>query len=292
MGRLTLEVLTRFETLRFFLSKDGNGGGELPPSERPDRPEEGSVVHKYAHAAQNVTNFGGNSWLNLWNPLVADPARTSISQQWYTAGSGTTTQTVEGGWQVAEKHYSTKNAALFIYWTADNYDKTGCYNIECSGFVQINNHWYLGGTWSQYSKPAETQWGFEMQWKYFRGNWWLFLRGPGNYEAVGYYPGSQYGQGQMSRSAERIDFGGEVTGQTAWPQMGSGQFANQGWQKAAFQNTIFYIPRDEDDGAGVWADLNKAENSPRCYTIDLVSSSNGGDWGTYFFGGPGGTVCE
>ncbi len=81
----------------------------------------------------------------LRNPLVADPARTSISQQWYAAGSGTTTQTVEGGWQVAEKHYSTKNAALFIYWTADNYDKTGCYNIECSGFAANQQPLVSGG---------------------------------------------------------------------------------------------------------------------------------------------------
>jgi hypothetical protein len=294
MARLTLEVLTRYETLRFFFSKDGNGKGELPPaSRRDDRPEEGSVVHKYAHATQAVSNFGGNSWLNLWNPVVADQARMSLSQQWYAAGSGASTQTVEGGWQVAEKHWSTKNAVLFIYWTADKYDKTGCYNTECAGFVHINKNWYLGGPWTSYSQQGETQWGFGMQWKYFRGNWWLFLKGPGNYEAVGYYPGSIYGQGQMSRSAERIDYGGEVTGTTTWPQMGSGQFAKEGWQKAAFQNTIFYIPRDEDDGVGVWAILNKVENSPKCYTIDLVSAANGGNWGTYFFfGGPGGTVCE
>jgi hypothetical protein len=294
MARLTLEVMTRYETLRFFFSKDGSGGGRLPPASGGiDRPEEGSIVHKYAHATQSISNFGGNSWLNLWNPIVADQARMSLSQQWYAAGSGASTQTVEGGWQVAQKHYSTTNAVLFIYWTADGYDKTGCYNTECPGFVQINNHWYLGGPWTQYSKPGATQWGFEMQWKYFKGNWWLFLRGPGNYEAVGYYPGSLYGKGQLALSAERIDYGGEVTGTTSWPEMGSGQFAKEGWQKAAYQNTIFYIPRDEDDGVGVWANLSEVENSPKCYTIDLVPASQGGNWGTYFFfGGPGGSICE
>ena len=31
-------------------------------------------------------------------------------------------------------------------------------------------------------------------------------------------------------------------------------------------------------------------STPSCYSIDLTPSSEGGDWGTYFyFGGPGGT---
>lgn len=294
MARLTLEKLVRYQTLLFFFSKDGEGGGRIPTRPRePEAPETGSVVHKYAHASQDVKNFGGNSWLNLWSPKVADSARMSLSQQWYVGGSGSKTQTVEGGWQVAEDHYDTKKAALFIYWTADDYDDTGCYNLECSGFVQTNNNWYLGGPWNHYSSSGGTQWGFELQWKYFHGNWWMFLRGPGSYEAVGYYPGSIYGNGQLAHSAESIDYGGEATGKSSWPEMGSGQFADKGWRKAAFQNTIFLIPRDEDGGVGVWADLSKSEPSPKCYTIDLVPASRGGDWGTYFyFGGPGGKTCE
>jgi len=33
--------------------------------------------------------------------------------------------------------------------------------------------------------------------------------------------------------------------------MGSDEFASQGWQHAAYQNIIFYIARDENDGVGV-----------------------------------------
>jgi hypothetical protein len=291
MARITLERLVGFETLEFFFSKDGAGGGALPPADQ--LPESDSVVHKYAHARQTVTNFGGNSWLNLWNPQVADHDHFSLAQQWYVGGSGTSTQTVEGGWQVYNGKYGDDNARLFTFWTAKNYVKSGCYNLDCAGFVQINSHWYLGGPWTHYSSRSESQWGFEMQWKLYRGNWWLFLKGPGSYEAVGYYPTSQYNGGQLSISADSIDYGGEVTGTASWPEMGSGQFADQGWQQAAFQNTIFSIPRDEDDGVGVWANLTAVQNSPKCYTIDLVSAADGGDWGTYFFfGGPGGTTCE
>jgi hypothetical protein len=67
-----------------------------------------------------------------------------------------------------------------------------------------------------------------------------------------------------------------------------------GWIRAAFQNTIFYIPRDEDDGVGVWADLSTTvESLATCYTISYVPASSGGNWGSYFFfGGPSGTTCN
>ncbi len=290
MARLTLETLTRFETLDAFFGKDVGGGGQYPQGEQ--LPEGDNPDHMYAAARQNVTNFGGNSWLNLWNPNVPNDSDFSLSQQWYAGGEGDGLQTVEGGWQLYHQKYGDNRARLFIFYTADNYQKKKCYNLDCAAFVQINNHWYIGGPWSAYSSTGGTQWGFEMQWKYFRGNWWLFLRGPGAYEAVGYYPGTLFGTGQLSRSASEITYGGEVTGSGNMPQMGSGAFSNQGWQRAAYQNTIFYIPRDEDDGVGVWANLFEIEPNPDCYTIDITPASSGGNWGTYFFfGGPGGDAC-
>jgi hypothetical protein len=290
MARLTLDIMTRFETLDAFFGKGVDGRGEYPQEEQ--LPEGDSPDHMYAAARQNVTNFGGNSWLNLWNPNVPSNSDFSLSQQWYAGGDGDGLQTVEGGWQVYNQKYGNNNARLFIFYTADNYQKKKCYNLDCAAFVQTNNNWFIGGPWSAYSSSGGTQWGFEMQWKYFQGNWWLFLRGPGAYEAVGYYPGSLFGNGQLARSASEITFGGEVTGSDNMPQMGSGAFSDQGWQRAAFQNTIFYIPRDENNGVGVWADLFEIEPNPRCYTIDITPASRGGSWGTYFyFGGPGGDAC-
>jgi len=293
MARITLEILTRFETLNDFFGKGPDGMGQEPPDPQlEEEPEESAVEHKYAAARQYVTNFGGNSWLNLWNPTIGTDEIFSLSQQWYAAGSGDAKQTVEGGWQVYPQKYDTNNAVLFIFYTADNYDTKKCYNLDCAAFVQINNNWYLAGPWSDYSSTGGTQWGFEMQWKLFEDNWWLFIRGPGEYEAVGYYPGSLYDDGLLTESAERITYGGETAGKGSYPEMGSGAFANQGWQQAAFQNTIFYIPRNENNGVGVWADLFEIEPSPDCYTIDITPANEGGSWGTYiFFGGPGGSPC-
>lgn len=212
----------------------------------------------------------------------------AISQQWYVG------QTLEGGWQVQPDTWQTSQAVLFIYWTANNYTTTGCYNTDCVGFVQINNNWFLGRGFTHYSTEGGTQWGFEMQWKLYQDRWWLFLRAGGDYDAVGFYPTSQYNGGQLSRQAQIIDYGGETESGTpiVYPQMGSGEFASSGWTDAAFQNQIFYIPQEENDGYGVWAELTSVEPEPDCYTVDVTDSTSGGDWGTYFyFGGPGGKTC-
>lgn len=286
MMRLTLERLTKFPTLERFFSKVPLGSFDLSPQTSSGLGRrDWEKIHKYAVADQLVTNFGGNSFLELWNPI----GDFSLSQHWYSAASGPI-QTVEGGWQV--KPGNTK-AVLFIYYTANGYEDTNlkkCYNLDCVAFVQINHNWYLGGIWDHYSTP-ESRWGFEMQWKLYKGNWWLFLRGPGSYEAVGYYPTSLYEGGQMSKNAELIEYGGEVARLDGdnWPQMGSGVLSTQGPSVAATQHTIFYIPRDENDGVGVWANLSPLIADSPCYSLNITNFPNDGSWGTYIvFGGPGG----
>ena len=51
---------------------------------------------------------------------------------------------------------------------------------------------------------------------------------------------------------------------------------------------------NESAGVGVWTDLLTAvEGSTKCWDIAYTPSSKGGSWGSYFyFGGPGGKVCN
>jgi hypothetical protein len=289
MARLTLEKLTRFSTLNDFFAKSSQ---ELVPLQKRQAPQ--ATGHLHAVGIENVDNFGGNSWLNLWNPKVYDNSDFSLSQQWYVGGEGANRQTVEGGWQVYPQKYDTNDAVLFIYRTAANYTAgSGCYNLDCTGFVQINHNWYLGGIWDHYSTTNGTQWGFELQWKLYNKNWWLWLKGPGDYEAVGYYPTSLFNGGQMSEHATKIEYGGEVyraQSGHSWPQMGSGAPASKGFGQAAFQNLIFYTLRDENGGVGAWGNLGPIVESS-CYSID-ITNANGGSWGTYFFfGGQGANTC-
>jgi len=263
MQRLTLERLQKFPTLKAFMAK---GPGATTAGTQAN-------AHRYGVGYQYVANWGGNSWLNLWNPS----GEFSLSQQWYANGG----QTVEGGWV----HYAGKwdPSALFIFFTPDNY-ASGCYNLECKGFVQTNNSYTLGAKWNNYSVLGGAQWGFSEQWKYYQGNWWLYIQGT----AIGYYPGSIYKGGPMgSGNANLAEFGGETyTGGSTWPQMGSGQFANAGFGWAAYQNTIFYI---DQANTSRWSSLSPIVTNPNCYTLGITDSSVGGSWGTYlYYGGPGG----
>jgi hypothetical protein len=295
MRRVTLEEMTRFETLRQFFEKGPDGAGQIERGElEQEKAAPAKPVHKYAHAYEVVDNLGGSSLLNLWMPPINTGATQvfSLSQHWYTGGNPV--QTVEGGWQAFPQKYNTVNSVLFIYWTADGYQRTGCYNLDCAAFVQINSNWALGASFSHYSTPGGTQYEFDLQWQLSGGNWWLFLGGSGSPQAVGYYPTTLYGNGQLANFATAIDYGGEVVGTTSWPQMGAGVPASRGFRHAAYQRQIFY---GDLSAATHWSTLTPVA-SPRlrgrgsCYSIFFTPASAGSSWDSYFFfGGTGGGGC-
>jgi hypothetical protein len=272
MERISLDRMTRFKTLHDFLAKQpgkSTPAGSAAPA---------ANAHRYAIGYQYVNNHGGNSWLNLWNPS----GEFSLSQQWYVAGSGSGTQTVEGGWVKYAPKFGNQSV-LFIFFTPNNY-ASGCYNLDCTGFVQTSSAFTLGGAWSNYSTYGGAQYGFSEQWQYFQGNWWLYIQGT----AIGYYPGSIYGSGPLASGGSTLtEFGGETyTGGTSQPQMGSGMFANAGFGYAAYQRTVFYINTAQ---GSAWSSLTPLVTHPACYTFEYHDSSEGSSWGTYFyFGGPGG----
>jgi hypothetical protein len=291
LRRVTLAEMTKFRTLKDYLKKHSSPQKPLAKNKalKPEFVDGAGFTHRYAETNQTADNFGGSSWLNLWSPTPADQ-EFSLSQVWYTGGNPL--QTVEGGWQVYPAKYGHSQPVLFIYWTADNYNNTGAYNLDSPGFVQVNNSFVIGGAWNTISTDGGTQWGFRLIW--YRdpgtGNWWLWLQGAGDLTAVGYYPHELYGDGQLSKYATDIAFGGEVTGQPNSSgqiytgQMGSGAPANAGWQHAAFQKEVYYFPTS---GGSAWANLTGFADSDRSYSVDV--HNEGGNWGTYFFfGGHGG----
>ena len=283
MGRITLDTMSRFENLQAFFAKGPGGAGQLP-SEDPMAPAP-PPTHKYAYFLQNVNNRGGNSGLNLWRPPVNTSLGEvfSLSQQWY-ASLSSPTQTAEVGWQNFPAMYHTQNSVLFIYWTADGYRRTGCYNLTCPAFVQINRNWHFGSGFTHYSTLGGTQYEFTAEYYLYQGNWWLALGGAW----VGYYPGTIYRGGQMTRNAQVIEYGGETVGRTVWPPMGSARRANAGWRFAANQRDAFYI---DTNSVTWWANLTAVQPSP-CYSTSGPFFLAQQGWGIYFFfGGPGGRGC-
>src|ERR1700730_569051 len=131
MARNTLEGLAKFPSLDAFFRKSPNGEG-VPPLNNVAPAV--TTDHRWAHSSQAVNNLGGHSYLNLWDPTISANQIFSLSQHWYTGGSGSGMQTAEVGWQVYPQKYGTTKPVLFIYWTSDGYNKTGCYNLDCTAF--------------------------------------------------------------------------------------------------------------------------------------------------------------
>ena len=248
--------------------------------------------HYYSSGGQEVSNLGGDSHLSVWKPRVT-PGAYSSSQQWYSAGTGDAKQTIEGGWQVYPIKYDVEDPILFTYFTPDNY-ASGCYNLECPGFVQINSNWLLGGRITPLSSVGGEQRVFGMQWQLYEGNWWLFIKAEGDYEPVGYYPEAVFNSGALTASAESITMGGETKGNPSSilnpiskaGEMGSGKPASQGWRHAAYHRSISYIDRQH---TRQWATLLTDQPYAACYSIDLENNSSD-VWGTYFYFG--GAACE
>ena len=283
--RVTLEDMSRFENLRQFLQKRPGGGAIPPRAPSPNaQPQAAAATHRWAHAFQNVANLGGHSFVNIWDPPIGANQVFSLSQHWYVGGSGAGLQTAEVGWQVYPQFYGNTKPVFFIYWTADGYNQTGCYNLSCTGFVQTNSSWTIGGAMSPWSATGGAQYELEIAYFLSGGRWWLYVKGTAGANAIGYYPVSVYKNGAMASHAAEIDYGGETVGTTSFPKMGSGAFANQGWQKAAYQRQIFYYPQA---GGSAWAALTASQAWPNCYTAQVVNYAS--PWNeTLWYGGPAG----
>lgn len=281
MRRVTLEEMSRFPTLHDFFSKGPGKAGQVGNNAA-------TLVHNYAYTQENVTNFGGGSYLNIWNPTVPNTKNIfSLSQHWFqtTVGKAKTVQTVEEGWQhFPAKYGKGTKSVFFIYWTADGYSKTGCYNLDCKAFVQHDKSIMLGGEFDKYSVVGRAQQEFQLRAFLYNGNWWIYYNGI----AVGYYPGKLWGNANLAKGSNGILFGGETTGTTSWPPMGSGNWPSGGFKQAAYQRIVHYYPT-----ATTYKDATLTANQPvpKCYKADLTNNSTG-DWHTYFyFGGPGGNKC-
>jgi Neprosin len=282
MRRITLDELTRFETLGHYLRKSPRRGAPAV-IEKPDAPSAAGPPHEYAHANQMVANLGGHSILNVWSPTVSAADGFSLAQHWYVAGEGMGLQTAEVGWQVYPQHYGQSAPVLFTYWTRDGYHQTGSYSLEGGDFVQYSSTCPVGVAIEDISQLNGDQAEIEIAYYLTNGAWWLFIGGSQPANAVGYYPVSLYQNGPMATGAAEIDYGGETVSSSVYPPMGSGNFASTGYKLAAYQRSIQYY---DLAGAAQQANLVKAEQWPSSYTIEPGTST---DWGAYFyFGGPGG----
>jgi hypothetical protein len=286
--RTTAADLQRFATLTDFFAKGPNRalqGASSDPGYKPPS----NAGYEYAREYQYVTNWGFQSFINIWDPSVQASGEHSISQIWVANNCCNSNQeTAETGWTVDPLKFGDDNTHFFIYWTDDNYQSTGCYDLDCTGFVQTNNSVTPGVYFSTVSSAGGTQYDAELSWEKSSStsNWWLLWEGS---TWLGYYPTSLYTHG-MATQASFTAYGGEVYnsepgGQHTSTQMGSGQFASAGWQYAAHQRHLQYI---NTSYSTIDVSPSAQVNNSNCYSMSNGYDGTGDGWGAYeFFGGPG-----
>ncbi|XP_068640122.1 protein neprosin-like [Aristolochia californica] len=290
LRRVQMEDLLRAGSVSKYVKKQQKGDRHNKLSQ--------SVFHEYAVARMpgSGSYHGTAVTLNVWNPQpnTGTGGIFSLAQLWITNGPYQEINTIEVGWQVYPNMYGDTATHLFIYWTADGYQTTGCYNLRCSGFVQVDPNIF-----PEMILPTSTTGGAQVEIRLTvikdsaTGNWWLSYEEASVGQVwVGYWPASLFTY--LALSADRIDWGGEITGTASYPPMGSGRFPSEGYGNAAYARNIQYVD-NSDAFVDVPSPLIIDETKKSCYLLQ----DDGYDptFGRYFFfGGPGGAdvavVCN
>ncbi|KAL0720607.1 hypothetical protein Bca4012_035206 [Brassica carinata] len=222
----------------------------------------------YEYAVMNSEDgkyFGTQFSVNIWKPVVQVPGEFSVAQTWLVSGDRAHLNTIQAGLQ------------------ADGYHNTGCYNTDCSGFVQRSRLITVGGSYTTVSEYNGNQYVLPMLiWK-DGGNWWLRI----GEELVGYWPGQLFNS--IGSGATRVLWGGEIInlktgGQHTTTDMGSGHFAGEGFTKASYFRSLMTVDGTNTlrEPQGVYPTVTNYN----CYNIKAGQA--GTTWGVnFYYGGPG-----
>jgi hypothetical protein len=270
---LTSESLKRFNSLDDFFKKNA--------------PNVSNSHHEYVTSGEAVSAHAVRSILSINDPAFERTEEMSLSQIWVTSQATAGVQTAEAGWQVYQDKWHDAYPHLFIYYTADGYHNTGCYNTDCHKFVIYNNSFVLGTAFVTYSVPGGSQIYYELIWSQnAAGDWWLQFNG----DYVGYYPHTLYNNPGLLNGATHASYGGELApelslGRHSKIDMGSGVFSSSTWPNAAFHTGVEHCTIS---GTGcVWAYAHLAAESvtnPNCYTLTFADPPTNS---AFYFGGPG-----
>ncbi|OVA08512.1 protein of unknown function DUF239 [Macleaya cordata] len=252
-----------------------------------ERQESTNNTHNFEHLNQNgISNFlyvnrsaaflitqgysyiGAKGEINVWNPYVEGQDEYTTGQIWLVNGPRTGFESVESGWMVNPSVYGDTQTRFFIYWTVDGSHKTGCFDLICTGFVQINHEIALGTA----IEPVSSEDGPQYEIPIFifmdvnTSDWWLALEE----KLVGYWPASLFGR--LRHSAAIVQFGGEVYSTTIGKEgvphtataMGSGEDAQYMFGSAAYINHIRIIDYSRTERYPEW--VYPYMDEPYCYS--------------------------
>ncbi|GAB2222236.1 hypothetical protein Droror1_Dr00013442 [Drosera rotundifolia] len=239
-------------------------------------PHQYAVVH---YPGFNGSIHGTSGTYSVWNPWVARGEDYSVAQMWVIAGTGDDLNTIEAGWHVNPELTGGYKTKFFTYWTSDHYELSGCYNLECPGFVQVSKVFAVGAALpvSTYQGP-QVERNITLDLDSESENWWLYVEG----NPIGYFPSELFTN--LCYGADRVDWGGQIydstgtLGTQTMTQMGSGHIASEGFGKASYISGLTIRTFDSTELAT--SVLHKTVTAPSCYSLQQSDD-------VVYFGGPG-----
>ena len=271
----------------------------------PQTPLPAGVNNKrlYGSHIESTASMATYGTVSLWDYQgVQSGDMTLLQTAELCWGSGSNTlEAIELGVQELPGLYNTNKPHFFVFFrtgggTTGN--RLGGYNLDQKGFIPYSKAAFPVGAAFNTSKTSTvngTQWECKMGTQMHEGNWWVYACG----SWLGYYPGpnSQVNENLhipfdlIDDEACQTHWYGEVfdPDPSTWTtaDMGSGQFASQGWRKAAYLRNMY---QGHTAAPSSWFDstLSTGTYNPNCYSATEMRSASNAPWRRYFWiGGPG-----
>ncbi|XP_052176659.1 uncharacterized protein LOC127790962, partial [Diospyros lotus] len=221
---------------------------------------------QYAQISQKAGIYhGAKATINVWNPKIEAGAGGEYSISHVSVlsmdirASPPGLNFVEAGWIVSPGMFNDTRTRFFAYWTTDNSLTTGCFNLNCPGFVQTTQKFAMGSAIEPLSIYDGPSYNIAMA---------IYKPMGGTYVTWG-------GEIINSRSAEH---------HTA-TQMGSGHFPGEGYRKASYFGKLKVI--DDTETEKEPDDLEVVVSNSRCYDVHIQDNKTVSYGLVFFYGGPG-----
>ncbi|GMY28826.1 hypothetical protein FCV25MIE_24068 [Fagus crenata] len=243
-------------------------------------PGAGYMLHILLVITTGNSNIGARGNINVWSPRVESPDEHTTAQIWLKGSPGDNFESIEAGWMVNLAVFRDTQPRVFIRWTLDAYQKTGCINLNCSGFVQTSQNIGLGAAIQPVSQHRGNQYEDPNA-----GRWWLQFQD----EVIGYWPGEILSY--LKHQAMLVQWVGNVYSKKMKPGhphtatgMGSRGYSSGLWGAACYINNVRILDYSLQLKYPEW--VTSTAEEPFCYNFLNYQRSLAME-PIFYFGGPG-----
>ncbi|XP_057420483.1 uncharacterized protein LOC130714592 [Lotus japonicus] len=238
---------------------------------------------------QNMMFHGASAQAAVYN-LSLQANQYSLSQIWIQGGPPTDLNSIQVGCGVHPNLFGDSQVRLIAYWTADGFRKTGCFNHQCPGFVQVHREFTFGeiiGPPSIIGSDHKSLYPFKVKQDQSTGHWWL-IAGKGSW-AVGYWPNQLLTH--LSHGSSVIRYGGETyaSPNVMSPPMGSGRLPRELYKNSAFMSNLEIIDSNYNEvRVNPKYMKSNCDTTPNCYDVQYHGYEGIVFAQAFLYGGPGG----